>query len=379
VSTVTVAGLDRYHAPSTNRGAGDATPPGSASVRTFPLRIAPIAGEALDSWLEAIAARHDSHFGEVLRRCAVPPRALRDTWLVGRVGARLQHLAIVTGVDAATILAVTQEGRRGSGADIAARLCGFQPSGWERRKSSRLCPDCLKANGGRWLSSWRLNWSFACVMHECLLADTCPRCHGAQRRATHALNRVPLPGRCAGTRSVDDVGGSSPCLADLGAAVTPSLRAMPSIVQAQQRINDVLTGHPVDLPIYRDALPHPGQLLTDIKVIARWAITRVHRDALCQHVPRDALSAAGASNRAWSNPSALEAAIAVTCAMDLLMAPNIHALTQQFRQLMSAPNRDSTQVTIPGWRAFTHTVRPAHDRACADVETGIDHPQQGNG
>jgi hypothetical protein len=154
------------------------------------------------------------------------------------------------------------------------------------------------------------------------------------------------------------------------------LRAIPSIVQAQQRINDVLTGHPVDLPIYREALPHPGQLLTDIKVIARWAITRVQRDALCQHVPRDALSAAGASNRAWSNPSALEAAIAITCAMDLLMAPNIHALTQQFRQLMSAPSRDSTQVTIPGWRAFTHTVRPAHDRACADVERGIGQPKR---
>ena len=35
-------------------------------VRTLPIRVAPILGEALDSWLEAIAHRTHTAFGDVL-------------------------------------------------------------------------------------------------------------------------------------------------------------------------------------------------------------------------------------------------------------------------------------------------------------------------
>jgi hypothetical protein len=46
--------------------------PGTAvTARTLPFRIVPIDGEALDSWLEAIAFRHDAPFGAVLRRCGI--------------------------------------------------------------------------------------------------------------------------------------------------------------------------------------------------------------------------------------------------------------------------------------------------------------------
>ena len=39
-------------------------------VRTLPIRVAPIDGEALDSWLEAIAARTHTAFGDVLSAVA---------------------------------------------------------------------------------------------------------------------------------------------------------------------------------------------------------------------------------------------------------------------------------------------------------------------
>ena len=35
-------------------------------ARTFPLRLAPLPGEALDSWLEALAYRLDVRLGDVL-------------------------------------------------------------------------------------------------------------------------------------------------------------------------------------------------------------------------------------------------------------------------------------------------------------------------
>lgn len=36
------------------------------SIRTLPMRVAPPAGEALDSWLEAVAHRYQVSFGDVL-------------------------------------------------------------------------------------------------------------------------------------------------------------------------------------------------------------------------------------------------------------------------------------------------------------------------
>ena len=36
------------------------------AVRTLPIRVAPIEGEALDSWLEAIAHRTHTAFGDLL-------------------------------------------------------------------------------------------------------------------------------------------------------------------------------------------------------------------------------------------------------------------------------------------------------------------------
>ena len=36
------------------------------AIRTLPIRLTPIAGEALDSWLEGIAHRTHTAFGDVL-------------------------------------------------------------------------------------------------------------------------------------------------------------------------------------------------------------------------------------------------------------------------------------------------------------------------
>ena len=42
-------------------------------VRTLPLLVAPVGGEALDSWLEAIADRYTIPLGEVMSRCGIRP------------------------------------------------------------------------------------------------------------------------------------------------------------------------------------------------------------------------------------------------------------------------------------------------------------------
>ena len=46
-------------------------------VRTLPIRVAPIEGEALDSWLEAIAHRTHTAFGDVLSAVALDSHPVR--------------------------------------------------------------------------------------------------------------------------------------------------------------------------------------------------------------------------------------------------------------------------------------------------------------
>jgi hypothetical protein len=43
------------------------------AVRTLPIRLRPVAGEALDSWLEGLAHRTHSAFGDVLSAVGVDP------------------------------------------------------------------------------------------------------------------------------------------------------------------------------------------------------------------------------------------------------------------------------------------------------------------
>jgi hypothetical protein len=75
-------------------------PHGAAvALRTFPLLVEPIQREVFDSWLEAVAARHDAPFAEIMRRCDIPLKALRDTWfgLLSKRGSEDSLTTLVVG------------------------------------------------------------------------------------------------------------------------------------------------------------------------------------------------------------------------------------------------------------------------------------------
>jgi hypothetical protein len=54
--------------------------------------------------------------------------------------------------------------------------------------------------------------------------------------------------------------------------------------------------------------------------------------------------------------------------MDLLESSDIDALTDEFRELMAAPNDDRASVPIPGRQSLTFAIRSAHDHAYTRVE-----------
>jgi hypothetical protein len=56
---------------ATGAPAAESDPPGCAgarqTMRTLPIRVNPVAEESLDSWLEALASRTGSTWGEILQ------------------------------------------------------------------------------------------------------------------------------------------------------------------------------------------------------------------------------------------------------------------------------------------------------------------------
>jgi hypothetical protein len=182
---------------------------------------------------------------------------------------------------------------------------------------------------------------------------------------------VPLPGRCAQIRPSAARGSSSLCAADLSAAKTPDLRDAPAVSRAQQHITELLAGRPFPLGVYGESpQPHPRQILNDIKTLARWVLSNQQYPALYRHVPSPIvdLLAGEPAESLQLQPSALQAAVAITTAMDLLASPDIGTLAENFGQLMDARHDSGTSIAIAGRQALTFAVKSAHDRALAAVK-----------
>jgi hypothetical protein len=108
-------------------------------------------------------------------------------------------LSAATGADPGVLSAMTLERYDQVAVSIdRERRTLTHPPAWRRHAGSRYCPACLRETGGRWQLSWRLPWTYACLIHSCLLADL-----GQTRTAalTELLHHAPVsfqPRRCKG-------------------------------------------------------------------------------------------------------------------------------------------------------------------------------------
>ena len=183
-----------------------------SGLTTWPIRVAPLPGEALDSWLETCAQRMDALLGEVLiaagllgdpqisRRQELPPN-----YTIYLTDAEASRLSRASGVAVAQLHAMTLRAYDGQAIRFDPdKRAVARATLWGKGEGSRYCPQCLDQRGGRWLLRWRLSWVFACTRHRILLADRCPGCGQETRlhrprRAAFSLSR---PGF---------VGDSQPC------------------------------------------------------------------------------------------------------------------------------------------------------------------------
>ncbi len=358
-----------------------------SAVRTLPIRVAPLPGEAIDSWLEAIAHRMQTAFDDLLKAVALQlPNNTVNRWVIQLAAAEAAAIGTVTGVAPSVVHAMTLSyfANRAVGVDPATGRClrGFP---WGRARGSRYCPHCLAETGGRWQLSWRLGFSFACIQHQSLLADICPGCGGAQRHRTHVGAVIPRPGHCANPVT-GPTGAPLRCGADLTAAAVTGLSHSHPALTAQRIVYDVIDTGAAGFGIYRTHPSPSPPVLTDIRAVAGRILKYATADEFEHVVPPDLLTAYRAvqaqPNPRFGRPHAEQrpgltapahaatTAVGVTAALTILSAPTIASAGEAMRWLVtSARNRGLSvnATTIAGSRRTTQVLAAVQLTALAPL------------
>jgi DNA-binding transcriptional ArsR family regulator len=317
-------------------------------ARTLPLRVPIVPGEALDSWLEALARRHQVTVGTLVAALGWHMPASPGGLVAGIPAPVLRRLEHLAGLPAGRL-------------DDAV-LDRYLPLGSPRRRGSRYCPSCLAELGGRWLLAWRLGWTFACPAHGVLLCDTCPGCGQAPRGRAGRAGLNP-PGSCANT-----IKRREQCGADLRKATAGRL-APGHPVLAAQRWTGALTALDDTLPAGN------GVALGDLGIVGSWVLRQAPEAQFADSSPQ-ALAAWRERNQqspaARRQPSrfppasaALTGALAAT-AMTMLTGSDEQAI-EQIRALL--PRRPGPQRARPAglpaqrWQQLSERTRSRFLRA----------------
>ncbi len=188
--------------------------------RVLPLRVAPLDGESIDSWLHALARRNGITAHRLLTVMNLPSPVKPHELVMGQTPENLRTLEAIAALPA---------GRLDSTVPPAAWFHG--PA---RTRTPRYCPPCLTARGGRFRLGWWSPWTFACTRHRLLLADRCPACD------TRPRHRMPLPappGICAAPHR-----RRSHCITDLTTVPVPELAPDSPVLAAQHWIDTIDAG-----------------------------------------------------------------------------------------------------------------------------------------
>jgi hypothetical protein len=311
-------------------------------------------GEALDSWLEAMAYRSAISFGDMLAATGIRDEKSRRRWMVSLWPAELHTLTSSTGIGEDVLRSMTLAHYDGTAlaVDHAERMLKASFP-WGRRASSRYCPLCLRDNAGRWQLAWRLNWTVACLEHCSLLADTCSSCGSRQRQRSHHALGIPQPGYCARLRS--DIANKTRrrCNAELSAARVLLMPSTHPILGAQRSINAIRASEPTEFGVYRSQPSTVREVLADIKALAVWVISTVDHKGLEDYLPGeiiDELARRRASldwpygmywNGVGTRPEALDAAVGLTVALKVLDVSEISTASSAIVHLAESATKGS--------------------------------------
>jgi transposase len=347
------------------------------TVRMFPIRLAPLPCEALDSWLEALMRRLDiarRDLTAALDLAEPRGRKVPPNWTVVLDRDVSEALSNATGVDPSTLAAMTLARYDG----VALRLdhqrrVVIRTELWGRGTGSRYCPRCLEGSGGRWPLRWRLSWSFACVRHRCLLADTCPRCHGTPRTRQHWL-AVSQPGRC--DQPADPVLRGRAlvrCGHDLTDTATTSLAPSSPAIRAQQILDEAIGCGTASFGVYATQPVPTAAMLADLTALASRVINDIPTGHLRRFLPTDLITVyetaralplsryraarADARSGAMAPANAAITAAALTAAVKVLDSPDTPSGATMLRDLFAGAGAPGFSPHRPSAGAFgSHTT-----------------------
>ena len=318
----------------------------AVTVRTLPIRLAPLPGEGLDSYLEALAHRSGVVWADMVRAVGLSP-ASRDSsgmyrWVTRLTDPQVGTVSCACGVSPSVVRAMTVSHAIPAGmAMIPGR--------------SRFCPQCLKESGGRWQLWWRQRWAFACTLHHCLLADRCARCGRCPRGRCLPRGQIPEPGTCAGLTDTTHTGGRRRCGAPLSTASTLHLGEDHRALAAQSTIAAAIRRGVLADGVYQCTPVTARQFLADIGELSRL----VHRGAgltdLDRGLPADlvdhyrSLRTVGArdcDDGVLPGVTASSAAVAAVLGTGILLCPDIETAGAALRPWISAAHHHGHRPTV---------------------------------
>jgi hypothetical protein len=266
-------------------------------LRTLPIRLEPLEGEALDSWFEALAHRMRMPAGILLAALGLQRytanRPEQTNWMVMLQHHEAEGITLVTGVDESRLASMTLAAYDGRALAINRERYEVNRNRlWGRNAGSRFCPQCLAETEGRWSLSWRLGWSFACLRHGCLLLDACPTCHRTQRVSGYLTMLLRHPAYCSypAPGSSPAAKGSSRearCGTDLRRADSVRFGSDHPVLSAQRLIHETVEAGQAAFGIYVGDPVAARSALADVKAIATRALESSSADALARRLPDD--------------------------------------------------------------------------------------------
>ena len=348
--------------------------------RTFPIRLAPLPGEALDSWLEALACRLNVRLGDVLgdlglatlRKGVIREYAVPTDWTIALRDEEAARIAHATGVDPQQLhdMTLMRFDGRALRIDQAKRQVSRHIL-WGRPRGSRFCPECLADSGGRWPLIWRLGWSFACLTHHRLLADRCPDCVRVQRERPFSRHSLPAPGRC-GTHPSWRADPAIPagCGQDLTRVETLSLPVGHPALAAQRLVLETIECGHASFGPYATLRQPTMAALSDLRAVASRILAYLPVDDLPRWVPQDLADAYQSSDHDgkiqrrtlilrdfMAPPRAASAAVAVTAALRVLGRPDVQRAAIVMRELVETM-RELSQVSNTSINSWVRGISP---------------------
>lgn len=338
----------------------------SIAARRIPINVEPIDGEALDSWLEALAARTHTSWGDLLTAVGlggVAPVRCLPQWMVAITTNQQSALYAATGIEPATLAAMTlshYEGRALAIDNTRTTLDHNFP--WSPRAGSRFCPQCLSESGGRRLLIWRLGWTFACLRHRCLLAEGCPGCRSRVVERPRRFDPIPKPARCEATDGVRTPKDAQ-CGIDLSIAETLTFNdeAHP-VLMAQRWIDGIIAGKRVASGLHARCDERGRDVLSSVRAIAIRALSYATSDELEPIIAADLLTVYRRDHpqlptatqrsdsrqlRIRSPRSASLTAVGVLAALRCLEQPDVQSAANELRWLTKRCARGKPCPALP--------------------------------